>query len=431
MFDDDLNNHFYSENDSAKTGEGHEEEDASFDTSPPPREPVKKPHKKGSFGHFVTGLLIVSLVGGASIGASFAFVAPYAQDYYAKRYKNGETTPPSGADLQQGQAVAPTLIATTTPAVDIAKNIGPCVVSIKNNKVVATWFGEFNQAGLGSGVIFKQDNDKVYIVTNAHVVEGANSLLVNFLGNTKVEAELVGADTLTDIAVVAVDKKSIPEEALAGIRVAPLGDSDKLQVGELAVAIGTPIGEAYRNTLTGGYISALDRELEISQGERTLKLIQTDAAINPGNSGGALVGPTGEVIGINSVKLAGEVEGIGFAIPINDVKPIIAEILENGKVSRPVLGIAGTDVSARSSQLFEIPMGIYIEEVYEGSSADLAGLKADDILFEFDGTKITSMANLKELLNKKKVGDVVQVKVIRGNSKKTIEVKLREAPSAQ
>ncbi|PHV72383.1 hypothetical protein CS063_02585 [Sporanaerobium hydrogeniformans] len=439
MFDEDLNKEMHSgDKEMEEETQSYEwqssREDASFkeESQATWTEPVHKASqkKKSSFGRFVVGLLIVSVVGGGAIGTSFAFLSPYATDYYNTRYNKGGTLSPNGTDIQQGQEVAPKLVATTTPVVDIAKNIGPCVVSIKNNKVVATWFGEFNQSGLGSGVIFKEDDSKIYIVTNAHVVEGANSLVVNFLGNTKVEAELIGGDTLTDIAVVAVAKKNVPEEALAQIRIAPLGDSDKLQVGELAVAIGTPIGEAYNNTVTGGYISALNREVQISQGEKTLNLIQTDAAINPGNSGGALVGATGEVIGINSVKLAGEVEGMGFAIPINDVKPIIAEILTSGRISRPVLGIVGTDISAKSSELFELPMGIYIEQVVEGGSADLAGIKVDDILFEFDGVKITGMTQLKELLNKKKVGDVVQVKVLRGNGKKTIDVKLREAPSA-
>ncbi|WP_069998093.1 S1C family serine protease [Cellulosilyticum sp. I15G10I2] len=387
--------------------------------------------KKGSFGKFITGLVVVSLVGGLSIGASFAFLSPYANDYYNTNHKNnglinnGQDGQLTGNILEGANRVLP--LTTNNSITDIANNIGPSVVSIKNNQVVTTWYGEFNQAGLGSGVIFKQDDKKIYIVSNAHVVEGSNSLVVNFLGNTKVEAEMIGADTVTDIAVIAVEKSDIPAEALNDIKVAPLGDSDYLHVGELAVAIGNPIDEAYNNTVTVGVISALNREVQLV--DKKLKLIQTDAAINPGNSGGALVGPTGEVIGINTIKLVdSQIEGMGFAIPINDIKPIIEEILQNGKISRPALGIVGKDIDVKAAELYEIPIGVYIVEVAAGSSAELAGMRANDILFQFDGIQITGMNQLKELLNTKKVGDAVEVKIIRNNEKKTLQLKLREMP---
>ncbi len=392
-------------------------------------QPTKK--KKGSFGRFMAGLVVVSLVGGVSIGASFAFLSPYANDYYNSTHKNSGLIENSqggqlAGNIQEGaNRVLP--LTTNNSITDIANNIGPSVVSIKNNQVVATWYGEFNQAGLGSGVIFKQDDNKIYIVSNAHVVEGANSLVVNFLGNTKVEADIVGVDTTTDIAVLSALKSNIPKEALADIKVAPLGDSDYLQVGELAVAIGNPIDEAYNNTVTVGVISALNREIQLV--DKKLNLIQTDAAINPGNSGGALVGPTGEVIGINTIKLVdSHIEGMGFAIPINDVKPIITEILLHGKISRPALGIVGKDIDKDAAALYEIPIGVYIVEVASGSSAELAGIKANDILFQFDGIQITGMNQLKELLSSKKVGDVVEVKIIRDKNKHTLQLKLREMP---
>ncbi len=389
--------------------------------------------KKGSFGKFIAGLAVVSLIGGVSVGTSFAFISPYANDYYQSRYKGNSLG--GGGDLQIGggsvaegaNRVLP--LATNNTIADIANSIGPSVVSIRNNKVVATWYGEFDQAGLGSGVIFKQDDKKIYIVSNAHVVQGADTLIVNFLGNTKVEAELIGADTVTDIAVLSVNKTDIPEEAIKDIKVAPLGNSDLLHVGELAVAIGNPIDEAYNNTVTVGVISALNREIQLV--DKKLKLIQTDAAINPGNSGGALVGPTGEVIGINTIKLVdSQIEGMGFAIPINDIKPIIEEILVNGKISRPALGIVGKDIDANTSELYEIPIGVYIVEVAPGSSAEIAGIKANDILFQFDGIKITGMNQLKEILSGKKVGDVVEVKIIRKDTKHSLQLKLREMPKA-
>jgi serine protease Do len=179
--------------------------------------------------------------------------------------------------------------------------------------------------------------------------------------------------------------------------------------------------------VTVGVISALNREVQLT--DKKLNLIQTDAAINPGNSGGALVGPTGEVIGINTIKLVdSQIEGMGFAIPINDIKPILEEILQFGTISRPALGIIGSDISAEQSELYELPIGVLIREVTPGGSADLAGITANDILFQFDGVQITGMNQLKELLNGKKVGDTVEVKVIRNNAKKTFQLKLREMP---
>lgn len=390
-----------------------------------PKVPQKK---KGSLGKFVLGLVIVSLVGGGSIGAGFAFVSPYAKAYYYGNNSFGGTQNSAIAENGVDQANRVLPLTTNNSIADIAKNIGPSVVSIKNNQVVTTWYGEFSQSGLGSGVIFKQDNEKIYIVSNAHVVQGAKSLVVNFLGNTKVEAELVGADTVTDIAVLTVNKSAIPQEALKDISVAPLGDSDLLQVGELAVAIGNPIDEAYNNTVTVGVISALNREVQLM--DKKLNLIQTDAAINPGNSGGALVGPTGEVVGINTIKLVdSQIEGMGFAIPINDIKPIIEEILVNGKIARPALGIVGKDIDEKIAELYELPIGVFIAQVAQGSSAEIAGIQPNDILIQFDGVQVTGMEQLKQLLNTKKVGDTIEVKIIRNKERKSIQLKLREMPN--
>ncbi|MGL4800180.1 MAG: S1C family serine protease [Cellulosilyticaceae bacterium] len=392
-------------------------------------ESVKKEKKKGGLGKFVAGLLVVSMVGGASVGAGFALTAPYAQQLYKEKMgikeepkSNGGvyTQPVSYKQLQPGE----------NPVPAIAEAVGNSVVSINNNSTMTTWMGEFSQASLGSGVVFNQDDAKVYIISNAHVVEGANTLTVTFLGNTKVAAHIVGYDTSTDIAVVGVNKEDIPEEMRSQIRVAPLGDSDALRVGEQVVAIGTPIDEAYYNTVSVGYISALGREISLT--DQKLNLIQTDAAINPGNSGGALVGPTGEVIGINTMKLANSdkpIEGMGFAIPINDVKPIVEELMAHGKIVRPSLGITGSNMTEEFGNYWEIPVGILVHQVVPGSSAELAGIQAGDVIIEFDSQRIATMEELKELLREKKVGDQVKVKIVRGSGKKTIDVKLQEVPS--
>ncbi|MEG0579852.1 MAG: trypsin-like peptidase domain-containing protein, partial [Niameybacter sp.] len=258
----------------------------------------------GGFGRFVAALLIVSVVGGTSLGAGIAFTTPLANKLYEDKYGIVEekTDKNQEDDAEYAQAtsyVAP--LSHNNSIADIAESVGPSVVSIKNNKVVSTWAGEYNQEGLGSGVIFQVDDEKVYIISNAHVIEGASTLTVTFLGNEKVPASVVGYDSVTDIAVVSVEKADIPADILPDIKPAALGDSSKLRVGDLAIAIGTPIDEAYENTVTVGVVSALDRQINLT--DQKLNLIQTDAAINPGNSGGALVGPTGEVIGINTIKL--------------------------------------------------------------------------------------------------------------------------------
>lgn len=376
---------------------------------------------------FVVGTLIISLVGGGAIGSSFALVSHQLQGGNEKLIVDQAALPYSVESPNMNRVQPVTINNTIT---DIATNVGPSVVSIYNNKVISTVYGDFDQPGLGSGVIFRVDDEKIYIITNSHVVEGASSLAVNFLGNTKVEGSLVGEDTTTDIAVVAVLKENLDAETLSGIAPAPLGNSDIIQVGELAVAIGTPMEAAFNNTVTAGVISATNREVQVAA-DRTLTLIQTDAAINPGNSGGALVGATGEVIGINTIKLVdSSVEGMGFAIPMNTVKPIIEEILINGTIERPGLGIVGQNISATASELYELPIGILITQVLNGGSADLAGVKVNDILFEFDGTKITDMNQLKSLLNNKRVGDKVEVKIVRNNEKKIFQITLKKMPAA-
>ena len=261
-------------------------------------------------------------------------------------------------------------------------------------------------------------------MSNAHVVEGASSLTVTFLGNTKVPADIVGYDTVTDIAVVSVNKADVPADIVNEIKPAALGDNSELRVGDLAVAIGTPIDEAYENTVTVGVISALDRQINLT--DQKLNLIQTDAAINPGNSGGALVGPTGEVIGINTVKLVdSEIEGMGFAIPINDVKPIVDEIMAYGSIQRPVLGIVGENLTEELGNYYDMPVGIMVVQVQPGSSAAIAGMKQGDIIIEFDGERISTLEQLKEILLNKKVGDQASVKVVRGSEKVDLNVKLK------
>ena len=396
------------------------------------KEDLKPKTKKTSWLKFIVAVLIVSIVGGGAIGASYSLVQPFANRLIAGNYDEDTRQDPIVEEepkFKFDDEVKDVVISQNTggnqsPVVQIAKKVGPSVVSIINTRtVVDAWNREFTEPGLGSGIIFDVSNDKVHIITNSHVVEQATSLTVTFLGNTRVPAQLVGNDSTSDIAVIAVNKDEIPEEIRADLKPAPMGDSDKLEVGELAVAIGNPINEAYHNTVTAGVISALNREIRLP--DKRLNLIQTDAAINPGNSGGALVGSAGTVIGINTIKLVdSQIEGMGFAIPINEVKPIVEELMNSGIVLRPYLGIIGADVTEETAALLDFPIGIYIRDVIEGTGAYAAGLQAGDIIIEFDGEKISSMEKLSSKIREHKPNDIVSIKIIRGRENKEIKVKL-------
>jgi len=390
------------------------------------------------FKQWIIGIAVGSLCVGLGIGVGFSFMVPFHSAYYKKL-----TNERIGGELQtyvtESQGIlAPYMSGALPPEsdgsiVNIAKSIGPSVVSVYNNKKVSSELNIFYSAedgivtGLGSGIIFGEDDEHYYIMTNSHVVEGADSLAVNFVGDIKTEAKLVGKDSVNDIAVVKVQKVKLSEETKTSIHIAPLGDSDRIEVGQLAIAIGTPAIEALNNTVTTGIISAVERNITIAG--HTMKVIQTDAAINPGNSGGALVGPSGEVIGMNVAKTV-NTEGIGFSIPINKVKEVVVDLMENGSVLRPALGITGLEVSSSNASLYDLPIGIYIESVMKGGSADLAGIQAEDVLIQFDGAMITTMTQLKALIAEKRVGDLVEVKVIRQGTQKTFKLELKEMPES-
>ncbi len=232
---------------------------------------------------------------------------------------------------------------------------------------------------------------------------------------------MLGADAVTDLAVVKIDEKDLP--------VAQFGDSDSLLVGEPAIAIGNPLGLEFRGSVTAGVISALNRSIEV--GERKFNLIQTDAAINPGNSGGALVNADGEVIGINSAKIAvSGVEGIGFAIPINTAKPILDELVEKGRIARPYLGASLMDKDIAQRYGFELDLhgGIFIVKIQENSPADKAGIRPGDIIISFNGSKVSTAVDLRTKLNECKVGDTVEITIMRNGAAESKEVTLEEVP---
>lgn len=384
----------------------------SSDETPPNGEDGPGRQKNKIINKTVAWVLVFLLAGGGSlgfgIGAGLRFFE--SSKFNNVYYKEADT------------ASAAIPVATTTGAqsiVKIAELVGPSVVPITSKVAVRDVF--MNQGiseGAGSGVIFSIAKDAIYIITNNHVVENSTELTVGLTDDLTVKAQLVGVDSDTDLAVVKVNRDIVPADQLSKIKPATLGNSENLKVGEVAVAIGNPLG--YSRTVTAGIISALDRRVDESLNR--LAMIQTDAAINPGNSGGALVNGNGDVIGINTIKIADtNVEGIGFAIPINSAKPVIDQLLTKGFVSRPYLGIAGRNIDEDASKLYEIPVGVVVADVIQGSAAEAAGIKRGDVVINFDGKPITTMEQLIGLIAGKKVGDRVVVKLVRDGSQK-IEV---------
>lgn len=360
-----------------------------------------KKEKKRYFSKFVASILILAVLGGFSAGAGYRLI-----DYYL--FNQPETSVKYIPEFTQSQIV---FNSDNRPNITtIAKKVEPSVVAITNQVVQESFFGTQTGTSSGSGVIFDISTDKVYILTNHHVIDDSKDISVNFFGDVSYTATLVGSDQDTDLAVITVAIESMSQEVLNMIKPVELGNSDMIQVGEQAVAIGNPLG--YNNTVTVGYISALDRS--ISEDLNSLSLIQTDAAINPGNSGGALVNAVGELIGINTVKISDTaVEGIGFAIPINSALPILEEIIEKGYVSKPFIGIRGSDVTEEISQMYKVPKGVMIQSVIENSPADEGGLLRYDIITGIEGETVESMNDLIKIIRQHKIGDTINISIQR------------------
>ncbi|WP_163182362.1 serine protease HtrA [Bacillus subtilis] len=322
---------------------------------------------------------------------------------------------------------------------DMVEDLSPAIVGITNLQAQSnsSLFGssssdssEDTESGSGSGVIFKKENGKAYIITNNHVVEGASSLKVSLYDGTEVTAKLVGSDSLTDLAVLQISDDHVT-------KVANFGDSSDLRTGETVIAIGDPLGKDLSRTVTQGIVSGVDRTVSMSTsaGETSINVIQTDAAINPGNSGGPLLNTDGKIVGINSMKISeDDVEGIGFAIPSYDVKPIAEELLSKGQIERPYIGVSMLDLEQVPQNYQEgtlglfgsqLNKGVYIREVASGSPAEKAGLKAEDIIIGLKGKEIDTGSELRNILYKDaKIGDTVEVKILRNGKEMTKKIKL-------
>ena len=310
----------------------------------------------------------------------------------------------------------------------VSSNVMPSIVSItgKFETTSQSWFGQTQSSeseGVGSGIIIGKKDGKILIATNNHVVVDAKSLSVGFVDGKSASATIRGTDSDADLAVVEVNTKDMKASTLKKIAVITLGDSSKLKTGERAIAIGNALG--YGQSVTGGYISALNRQVQLT--DKTMTLIQTDAAINPGNSGGALLNSKGELIGINTVKYSSEdVEGMGYAIPINTAKPINNKLIKNEATSeseQAYLGVSGQTIDSSMASQFDMPSGVYVQQVIKSSPAQKAGISAGDVIVSIDGSSVSTMDGLKEKISNLKAGKKVKIVVKRQNQMGTYEKK--------
>ena len=382
----------------------------------------KKPYLKENHKRLLKRAAALALSGvllGGAAGVSFVAVNRIAQDSSeAEKVVSSTPTLQTAADTKDGNIKGQSLDVS-----DIASATMPSIVSITNKSVqeVQNYFDMFGMGGqmqeqevesAGSGIIVGQNDTELLIVTNNHVVENADTLSVAFVDNEVYEAAIKGTDADNDLAVVAVKLEEISDDTMSEIKAIQLGDSENLQVGEQVVAIGNALG--YGQSVTTGIVSAVDRQLD----EASCNLIQTDAAINPGNSGGALLNMQGQLVGINSAKLAStEVEGMGYAIPVSVAQPIMEDLMSRTtreKVSEDQassIRIKGVDVDSETAETYGMPQGAYVAEVNEGSAAEKAGLKEGMIITKFDGTSVKSMSDLKAQLAYYAAGETVNLTV--------------------
>lgn len=391
---------------------------------------------KGIFLPFISGILGTILILGIcieipsirtklldSLNIDNSTVSTTKDKQNSTSSKDSETTSVSNTNLISLEDYSNT-------GIYAANKVLPSIVGITVEYTVnSPYYGysmKSSASASGSGVIISEDG---YILTNNHIVNTsstssyyqvsqANKVTVKLYNDDTIyDATIVGTDETTDLAVIKIEKTGLPA--------AELGNSDSVKVGEFSMAIGNPLG--MESTVTAGIISAVNRT--ITSENRNYTVIQTDAAINSGNSGGALVNSKGQVIGINTLKLSGTgIEGIGFAIPINSTVDIYKQLISDGKVKRPYIGISGRDINEQTAKQYKLVEGVYIVSVEPYSSAEKAGLKSYDVITEVDGNKITSMDELNEIKNSHKIGDIINLKVYRDNNYVDVQVTLGEQP---
>lgn len=391
----------------------------------PTIEPKKRNGKKrGMAGYFFSGLA------GVLVGALLVwFLIP---SVVTNLPSDSETK--SKDTTQQTQQLS---VDVTTDVTDAVEKASSTVVGITNIQSVTNFWNQSEatqDAGTGSGVIYKKENGKAYVITNYHVIEDAKSVEVTLADGSKAEASIVGGDIWSDLAVLEIDDTGV--EA-----VIEFGDSDILKQGETVIAIGNPLGLDFYGSVTTGVVSGKDRAIPVDLNGDGLEdwqseVLQTDAAINPGNSGGALINLAGQLVGINSMKISeSTVEGIGLAIPVNTAIPIIEDLEQNGKVNRPSMGITLIDLTnvpaVHQKETLKLPAevttGVVVDEVVEGTPAAAAGMKSYDVIVEMDGEKVENTIELrKHLYNEKETGEELKVKVYRQGKLVELTLLLKE-----
>ena len=451
--------------------------------------PPKKPHKpktahgggNGGLGKKAATAVALAVIFGLVAGAVFQGVNIAADKYRDNNSSStqiGKTETVTGTeestDGSSTESSVKSIVAESGTVAGVAQATMSSIVAITSVSVqeIPSFFGygtrQYQSAGSGSGIIVGENDSELLIATNNHVVSGATTLTVCFAGgdvvgaeeetqamasgdsitdssdssvdvNNAVSAKIKGTDEENDLAVIAVEKSDIPEETMNEIKIAQMGSSDDLVVGEQVVAIGNALG--YGQSVTSGWVSALNRTISTEDGD-TSGLIQTDAAINPGNSGGALLNMKGEVIGINAAKYAdSQVEGMGYAIPISKAEPILEELMnretrdkieDTSKVG--YMGIKAADLTTEAIQMYNMPAGAFLTEVTPGGAADKAGIKKGDIVVKLDGQKVSGKNDLVDKLQYYESGETVEVVIARANNgeykEETVEVTLGSKPAS-
>lgn len=374
---------------------------------------------KTVFVSFLSGIVGASLVVGTCFG-----IPEVKEKIIGEQKEIKEETKQTSTQVN---ATAVSLTQYSDTAIGVAAKVLPSIVGIEIEYSVNSIFGKSTGSATGSGIIISEDG---YILTNNHVVNSASSnsyYQVSTAGAIKVklyndetvyDAKIIGTDDQTDLAVIKIDK--------TGLTAAEFGNSDNVVVGEFAMAIGNPLGLA--TSATSGIISAVNRDITTSDNKK-YTVIQTDAAINSGNSGGALVNSKGQVIGINTLKLSGDgVEGIGFAIPISSTTDISKQLIDHSKVIRPYVGIEGMGINKETAEKYKLVEGVYIKVVEDFGAAQKAGIRAGDVITEFDGKVVKTVEEITELKNKHSIGDTVKIKIYRNGEYKDIDLVLEEQP---
>lgn len=388
------------------------------------------PQKQSRAGTFLAG------VAGVAVGALLVWLLFYSVPGLAPGNEEESANTSEEVKTNSSTEQSSTAVEITTDVTKAVEEVADAVVGITNLQAGSDFWsqtpGQEQAVGTGSGVIYKNEGGTAYVVTNHHVIEGANGIEVTLADGSKVEATLVGSDIWTDLAVLEMDGANVPD-------VAEFGDSDVLKQGETVIAIGNPLGLDFSGSVTTGVVSGTDRAVPVDldgdgQEDWQAEVLQTDAAINPGNSGGALVNLAGQLIGINSMKIAtSSVEGIGFAIPINSAMPVIESLEANGEMVRPAMGVTLLDLAqvpqtyrAETLNLPEdVTKGVVVNSVVADSAAAKAGMEQFDVIVEMDGEAVGDIIELrKHLYNEKEIGDTLTVKAYRNGELMDFELEL-------